>query len=295
MVGGLALAAALGSSGPRLLFIGPYLASCTLLSLAWLGHCRGAGACLGVQKNPSGQFIVVAILIVLGMRLLRPVSRTGLVAVLLVGLWATGSRGSVLGLVAGVATLWIASATIGRRWAAVGGGALAAGVIVLLLPSASAAQISSRLGSGDYSGGVRLEFLADAYRQARQHLLDGVGVGQYRPLDPRLSRIPDRDPHNIVLHAAAEGGLILVFALALLFGVVLYTLWKLRRTVAGRLALAVQISLLAHGLVDIYWVRATPTVGWYLTGAAILAVVAGGEPSGDDAPPTKRVPDVLRR
>jgi hypothetical protein len=39
-------------------------------------------------------------------------------------------------------------------------------------------------------------------------------------------------------------------------------------------ALALQAAILTHGLVDVYWVRGTPVIGWLLVGMALNPMLA---------------------
>ena len=42
----------------------------------------------------------------------------------------------------------------------------------------------------------------------------------------------------------------------------------MRRVEVGVVAAAVLLATVAHGMVDIYWVRGTPVLGWLLVGMA---------------------------
>jgi len=74
------------------------------------------------------------------------------------------------------------------------------------------------------------------------------------------------DPHDVVLLQAAEGGWAFAgsFVVLVLGGVL--ALIRLRRVDLAPAALGVLIATVAHGLVDVYWVRGTPVLSWLLVG-----------------------------
>ncbi len=47
---------------------------------------------------------------------------------------------------------------------------------------------------------------------------------------------------------------------------VVFALWRMRRVELAPAAAAVLLATVAHGMVDVYWVRATPVLGWLLVG-----------------------------
>src|SRR5207302_468974 len=77
------------------------------------------------------------------------------------------------------------------------------------------------------------------------------------------------DPHNVVLKVTAEEGYpgVVMFVLMVL-GTAWLLLRRLKVTSWAALAIIVQVAAMAHALVDVYWVRNTPVLGWLLLGAA---------------------------
>ncbi|NKZ93670.1 hypothetical protein GS966_28370 [Rhodococcus hoagii] len=87
------------------LALGAFVATAAVQAAVWI-TTPGVKGVLGAQKNPSGGFIAAAILIVL-LSSVRNWYRLPLLALLTGGLIATGSRGSIIGLVAALAVLII--------------------------------------------------------------------------------------------------------------------------------------------------------------------------------------------
>ena len=49
-------------------------------------------------------------------------------------------------------------------------------------------------------------------------------------------------------------------------------LWRMRHSEFSAAAVGVVLATAAHGLVDVYWVRGTPVLGWLLVGMACGAL-----------------------
>lgn len=238
---------------------------------------------LELQKNPVGQFVAGALLLVAT----GQGGRLALVAApaLAFGLFASESRGAVLGLVAGLAALIAAKPGATRLRTA----ALLLPVLIVLglafaaLPddvqqrSTTFVSQEEQPGSprgGQYTIEIRATYRADALALIREHPAAGVGVGQYvSGNDPEGTLTTD--PHNVVLLEAAEGGLPLGAGFLVLVTGTAVLLWRLRRaSPLVPLALAVHTSTVLHALVDIYWVRGTPVLSWLLVGAVLADVAA---------------------
>jgi membrane-bound metal-dependent hydrolase YbcI (DUF457 family) len=65
---------------------------------------------------------------------------------------------------------------------------------------------------------------------------------------------------------AAEGGYVFAASFVLLIAGTAFALWRLRRFELAPVAAAVLLATVAHGLVDVYWVRGTPVLGFLLVG-----------------------------
>lgn len=223
-----------------------------------------------------------AILLLVGARITRPFMVAALPP-LAIGIFATQSRGSLLGLAVGLAVLLAFQPGLGRLRIAAGLIPLAALFTLgfLFLPEEARERTTDvRLGQDDglsagaYTVQIRESYREDAERIFWEHPFTGVGIGQYA----QAASNKVADPHNVLLLEAAEGGALLVGGFVVL--IVGSTAVVARRRQRGSLAptaVAVQASTLAHALVDVYWVRGTPVLGWLLVGAALAAAATSKE------------------
>jgi membrane-bound metal-dependent hydrolase YbcI (DUF457 family) len=78
---------------------------------------------------------------------------------------------------------------------------------------------------------------------------------------------------------AAEGGYVLAASFVVLIAGVLLVLARARNLETSPAAAAVLVATVAHGLVDVFWVRGTPVLSWLLVGMT-LGLLARGSPSG---------------
>jgi hypothetical protein len=241
------------------------------------------------NKNPAGQFMVDAMLLSLvvirGWKWRLPV-----VVLLILGVLHTESRGAVLGAGLGVLVL-LALRGLGtwRRTAA----AILPFVLVcvagyFVVPSSLQARVRSTFASdkipvgvaqsnvlqGDLPSSQYTVQLRTIYRRegiilVRQHPIIGVGIGNYLTGDPASNTLTN-DPHDVLLLDAGEGGLPdLALFLVMLAGTGIVLLRRRRLSPWAGPALALQAAILTHGLVDVYWVRGTPVIGWLLVGMAL--------------------------
>ena len=268
--------------------LGGYLLVTTVFAVAYAAVSTGAGG-LGIQKNPAGQFIAVAVLLVLGTDVLGT-WRFALLAPLSLGLFATGSRGALLGLGVGIAAQQLCGGQA-PRWrtaATLVPLALALGIGYAVLPQDS----QERVGTFTTRGGatqsdmeaastikLRQDYRTDALRSIAAHPFTGVGVGQY--IGGTVAKgTQTNNPHNVVLLEAVEGGYPLALAsVALLVGSCVLVFRRRQQTPLAAVALAVQVSTITHGMVDVYWVRGTPTLGWLLVGAALADAARRAKPA----------------
>ncbi len=250
---------------------------------------------LGLDKNPAGQFVAGAILLLVG---LPRLGRFRLVLPLLVyGLFVTESRGSLLACVVGIAVL------LGLRFLHSPRQAIAMGLAIVaiavpafeLMPSSAQAfittyQTQSATAVGPRTAAVhaawniryRQHFWHDALSIIRAHPWLGVGVGSYANADLSLQPPPgafsSADPHNVLLLQAAEGGWAFAGSFVVLILGTCVALVRLRRIELAPVALAVVLANVTHGLVDVYWVRGTPVLGWLLVGMVCAAALRRPEP-----------------
>lgn len=242
-----------------------YVAACLVISALWIAT-PGASGVFGMQKNPSGGFLASAILVVLLSKLPNS-RRLPIIVVLAAGLIATGSRGSVLGLAAAIGLLLLFARHWRRTILPLAAVCVAAGGVLLMLPSDLQDRLLSRNANGLYTERIRAVLTEDALQQF-ERAPGGVGVGNYRQRAAALQNIDTHDPHNVFVLHLVEGGYLLATAFVLLAAGSIVWLLRHPKTELVVLALAVQVSILAHAYVDVYWVRGTPSLGWLLLGAA---------------------------
>ncbi len=225
---------------------------------------------LGLQKNPAGQFVANAILLLVGVPRL---SRYRILVPLLVyGVFATESRGALLACAVGVVILLAFRWMHSPRQAIATGLAIAAiaGLSFELLPSTAQSFVttygSQGKSHGAYNIRFRQEYQRDALHIIRAHPWLGIGVGSYGAVVAADRLTPTDDPHNVLLLQAAEGGWVFAGSFILLILGTGYALVRLRRVELAPAAVAILIATTTHGLVDEYWVRGTPVLSWLLAG-----------------------------
>lgn len=156
-----------------------------------------------------------------------------MVPVLVVAMLAAGSRGPVLafffGLI-GLIALTAASGRARRRLLQVAGGLLLAAFIVpLVIPGSAAGRALSTIlgGSQGLSSNGRSHLWSLALNAFAQHPLLGIGTGGFATLSTELY------PHNILLEAAAELGLLGALVMLTIIGSSLRRLVQAWRTALG--------------------------------------------------------------
>lgn len=240
-----------------------YVLATTVLAVIWPFHHIG-------NHNPVGQLIANAILLLVGVRALRPLFPC--LALLAPGLVFTVSRGAIAATVVGVMVIVVLQRSRGRR------------IVTRLLPLVLLALAAFALApsglqtrvttfhagkqtTGEYAIYLRQQFAEDAHRIIDAHPWTGVGIGNYGEADA-LSAAPVLDPHQVLLLHEAEGGYIFGASFILLIIGVMFALRRMRQVDVAPAAAGVLIATVAHGLVDVYWVRGTPVLGWLLVGMA---------------------------
>jgi hypothetical protein len=266
----------------HMLVLKAYVIATTALAIVW-PFLNSHGLTEQFQKNPTGQMIVGAILLLVSVRALRRLLPC--LPILVVGLALTASRGAVLGLVVGVAllTLWLGGRSRGVLVSRTLMVVLTVALVYQWLPSTVTARFTNFSGAagtaGAYAIDIRGEYVHDAEQLIAAHPWTGVGVGNY--LAGNVQQVTlTTDPNNVLLLEAAEGGYLFAASFVLLIGGAVFALWRLRRIELAPAAVAVVLATVAHGLVDIYWVRGTPVLGFLLVGMACgLAAQRRMEPS----------------
>jgi hypothetical protein len=263
-----------------------FVAIACVTAAIWTVH---AGAFSVDNKNPAGQFMVDALLLSL---IVVPKWRwrAPIVLLLILGTLHTESRGAVLG--AGLGGLVLLAfrglGTWKRTTAAIVPLVLACLIGYNFVPNSlqervrstfssdkvapgavQAGVVAGDLSSNDYSVQIRTVYRQQGIALVKQHPLLGVGVGNYLTGEAVDGTLTD-DPHDVLLLDAGEGGLPdLAFFVVMVAGTAFILLRRRRTSPWAGPALALQAAILTHGLVDVYWVRGTPVMGWLLIGMAL--------------------------
>lgn len=265
--------------GDQNVLLRAYVIVTTLLAVAWpILNAHGLEG--QFDKNTVGQLIACAILLLIAVRSLGRL--VVCLPVLVVGLALTASRGSVLAVVVGVAVLSVMVGAPNRRTLIARTAVIvAAGLAIYqFLPGDVTAHFVDLSGSGTsasaYNIDIRYQYDHDAETLIAAHPWTGVGVGNYMAGQAALGT-QTTDPHNVVLLEAAEGGYVFAASFLLLIGGTALALWRTRRVELAPAAAAVLLATFAHGLVDVYWVRGLPVLGFLLVGM-VCGLVARRRP-----------------
>jgi O-antigen ligase len=249
--------------GKHIRLLQAYIVASTVLAILWPLQD------FGMQKNPVGQMIANAILLLVAVQRLRAL--LPLLLILVPGLFLTQSRGALVAAAIGVGVI-VAIHGLGQRslTRGVALAVLAAGVFALM-PSALQERVTTLSASQETRAGYaiffREEYSKDAKRIIAEHRWTGVGIGNYAEAS-RFSPFRVEDPHQVILLQAAEGGYVLAVSFVLLVAGAVFAMLRMRRIEVGVAAAAVLLATVAHGMVDVYWVRGTPVLGWLLVGMA---------------------------
>lgn len=242
-----------------------YVLAATVLAAVWpLDH-------LSFQKNPVGQFIGNAILLLIAFPRLRGLFPC--LVVLVPGLFLTASRGAVAATVIGLVVVVLLHESRGRIVVTRVIPVLVAAAAAFVLVPAAVSQRLTTTSSGtlqttaQYSIHIHQQYAHDANAIIASHRWTGIGVGNYFAGDSYLGT-QTTDPHEVVLLQEAEGGYGFAASFVFLLAATSFVLYRMRRVDVAPAAAAVLIATVAHGLVDVYWVRGTPVLGWLLVGMA---------------------------
>lgn len=268
----LVVGAALALRGHTAAVLTAYVLSSTFLAATW-PFLWDTGT-YAIQKNPAGQFMANAILLLVGVRDLRRLLPYCM-PVLVPGLLFTLSRGAIVSVGVGLAVLLVLQRGRDRRRLAL----LLIPVLVgtalafRLLPE-EAQERTTNFRSGEQTAGAYALKIRDQYREdARaiiaEHRWTGIGVGRYLT-GSDVDGTTSTDPHQVLLLQQAEGGYPLVAGfLVLVVGSSIVVARRRDDSPVAATAVAVSVAIAVHGLVDVYWVRGTPVVGWLLLGLAL--------------------------
>jgi O-antigen ligase len=168
---------------------------------------------------------------------------------LTVAFFAAGSRGPLLGLIAGalvLGALSLHSAEARRRLLLiVPVGLLAAFVVGRVVPGQSITRVLSFLSGSDTQGEDRITLWHEAWHVAGDHPVFGLGTGGFGSLSDLYNY-----PHNIVLEVAAELGVVGV----ILLGAIVWTgaaqAYRAWRASDRRVEAGFALALLAYALLN---------------------------------------------
>lgn len=254
----------------ELWFLRAYLVGASVTAALWL-----AGVELG-QKNPVGQFIANGLILLLAVKDLR--RRTvWLVPLLVAGTLWTQSRGAIASVGVAFAVLLVVQPGARARGRsallALPVAALTVALFRFLPEEAQQRNLTFTAGNesaGEWAIKVREAYHADAWELIHAHPWTGVGLGRYLTGSQYEGTLTN-DPHQVLLLEGAEGGYLLMVSFLVLTGGALLVTWRVcRHAPLGPTAVAVNAAIIGHGLVDVYWVRGTPVLGWLVTGMALM-------------------------
>lgn len=252
----------------HMLVLRAYVLAATLLAVVW-PVLNSHGLAGQFDKNTTGQLVACAILLLVAVRGLRRLLIC--MPLLVLGLALTASRGSVLAVAVGVAVLSVMLGGRSRQMLiARTVMILVLGVVVYqFLPGDVTAHLTDFSGAGSssnaYNIDIRYQYDHDAEALIAAHPWTGIGVGNYLA-GSVADGTQTTDPHDVILLEAAEGGYLFAASFLLLIGGAALALWRLRRVELAPAAAAVLLATVAHGLVDVYWVRGLPVLGFLLVG-----------------------------
>ncbi len=266
-----------------------YVLATTLLAVAW--PVLNPTGVLGSQfdKNPVGQMIVGAILLLLAVRALRRL--LWCMPLLLIGLGLTASRGAILAPGCrhrgDLARLRRRQPAHAHRAARSRSWSLRARAISSSRPASHHGSRTTRPGSPRGA--------ASRFTIARSTLttpssssppIRGPALAS-ATTSPAARSISPRPPIRTTSSCSRRRRAATSFAASFILLVVgaAFVLWRLRRVELAAAAGGVLIATVAHGMVDVYWVRGTPVLGWLLVGMVCgLAAQRKADAPALDAP-----------
>ena len=270
-------------------FLRAYVVGAAATGALWL-----AGIELG-QKNPIGQFIANALIVLFAVKQVRPWLQW-LTPLLVASLLWTQSRGAILSVGIGFVVLIVVQPGARSRVRSLALSvpvAIAAFVTFRLLPEQAQERnltfTSGNETAGEWAIKIREQYHADAWAFIHAHPWTGIGVGNYRAGSQYEGTFTD-DPHQVLLLEGATGGYLLMASFVVLTVGAMFVGWRAtRHTSLGPAAVAMTAAIVGHGLVDVYWVRGTPILGWLLLGMALAQRLrpptADTEPRADGVRP----------
>lgn len=259
-----------------LIALGSALGVAVFLDMAAHGFSIHHSA-LGYNKNYVGAILsnVLIIVFILG-RWLR--MRPGLqyAAALAVGSGALAvlSRGSYVGAIVGLLVAAVAGGmTHGRATRIVGG------IVVIILGIVVYSTVKSQfaVSHADFklnSIGVRASVEQTTQEIWRTSPIIGVGMRYFIGGQGQFGSFATAS-NNLLNNELAESGLVGLVGFLILHVSILGALWGRRGHPVGLCALAVAVSTITHGMVDIYWQAGTIALMFILVGMGVSSAEPG--------------------
>lgn len=276
LIGALIVGSAIARAGKARFALRMYIAAALGIALSALvfslTHGFEPAYPLGIQKNAAGFLIVAALIICLVAKdvLQIPLAfNAPLQLALLGGVLACQSRGSA----ATFAVVLFSNALRSKRKSLVP----ILGVLALLgmIWTATSRELSSE-GNSDFKPlGSREIVYANTIDLWRESPIFGLGLRYWRDeATQRDHTAALEEPHNLILSALGESGLVGGAAVLGLNAALVFAL-RGRRDPLGQVAYYLVIARFIAGLADIYWVAGAGTLPWLVLGLSAATSDSG--------------------
>lgn len=237
----------------------------------------------GLNKNYAGGLLAATFLLSMALEAghrYRLAALRSLQVLMLLGVLATQSRGAMAGIVGGL-VVWSFLARRHRRLVL---------VLILVLAPLLARNVIDDYTQRQFGSAItHVQVAQDAINEWQASPYFGNGI---RFFLNGGGRVLEYDPHDVLLLTLAESGVAGLVGLVVLLGTAIRQLVKLDSTLA-RMAVALLVARLLHGMVDIYWVHGFQELPWVAVGMA-LSAAAMKERDVALTPATPREPNQVR-
>jgi O-antigen ligase len=273
VVGAVMVGASLARFGKVAPALRLYLVASAVIALAStefaLAHHFAPAYPFGIQKNDAGLLMAYAFVISIAgtraaqipVKILNPLRFT-----LLLGLLCTQARGPMIAATLVVAALQLRGRRSIRATALVVVAALLMTGIAVAVTEGQVLRARNNPGTSQFYGvGAREVTYGQALRFWSHNTLLGAGLRYFR--DPSLAT---SEPHDVIVEALAESGIVGLLALVIL----LAATWLVLRGLGDELAVLARclvVMELVAGLADIYWVAGRGSFPWVFVGIAVGA------------------------
>jgi len=223
------------------------------------------------HPNVFGDFagMITVMMLALGAKCYRPGLSFSLAACGVVGVLCSGSRGAEVGVALAILVILTQTPKYWRKFAVIAVAAL----IVWGAQHYEVIPLQRAQELDEFTTETRMLVWAEAYVAWQQHQWVGLGATNFSSLMGNFGNLETAHAHNTYLQVLAETGLI---GFALLYGPLVYLLWRAWKARAAPIAFAGACALVfwfAHGLVD-YDLTESPHCLLLLF--AVIALIIGG-------------------